>query len=512
VTVAFLLVALLPAVPLSLVVRNLLERSLAPALDTDLEAALEAGLEETRATLQRRRVAIDAWAARLTAVPVLADSLGAAAAGDSAAGSAAASMPRLVILDAADHPLTAEAREAALARWPELAESEQDEVPRRIGPWLARTFVGADGRLARLALALPAGTVSRAGRLTEGIGLLRTLRRERGRVLVSFVGPFLVVYGLLILVALAAGGLLARRLVRPLEALVAGTRRVASGDLRTPVEADGPGEVGDLVRSFNAMLSRLELQRRELGRLERIAAWRGMARTLAHEVKNPLTPILLAVQEVRDGYGGEDTEYRALLDECLEIVREEVEHLRALVRDFGDFARLPQPEPQAGDLAALLAELGRLYGDQARIVAPPTAPAWFDAAALRRVLVNLVDNGLAACREASRPERVEIALELDDALVRLRVADRGVGIPRELRERIFEPDFTTKGQGGMGLGLAICTSIVAGHGGSLAVAGAPGEGTVMTVELPRTPPPGGGVVAADSEGAAAAAPDQENVR
>jgi len=313
-------------------------------------------------------------------------------------------------------------------------------------------------------------------------------------VLLSFLAPFLVIYGVLIVLALGLGALRARRMVRPLEALVAGTRRVGAGDLDTQVAVEAPGEVGDLVRAFDTMVGSLAEQRRDLARLERVAAWRGMARTLAHEIKNPLTPILLAVQEARDAYRGDDAEYRALLDECEEIVREEVDSLRNLVRDFGNFARLPRPEPRPGDLMELVRDLAQLYGDERRIVeaGDQRLTCNFDAAALRRALINLIDNGLAACREAGGPghpgrsecpERVTLAVARRANEIHLTVTDQGAGIPAANLAQIFKPDFTTKDEG-MGLGLAIVDSIVAGHGGRIDVKSEEGTGTSLTLRLP----------------------------
>jgi nitrogen fixation/metabolism regulation signal transduction histidine kinase len=312
------------------------------------------------------------------------------------------------------------------------------------------------------------------------------MRSERGRVMRSFVAPFLLIYGLLIVVALAAGLLWSRRIVRPLDALVRSTRRVAAGDLEFRVETEGPGEVGELVHSFDTMVARLADQRRDLARLERAAAWRGMARTLAHEVKNPLTPILLAVQQVRDHYRGDDPAYRALLEECTEIVAEEVDSLRRLVAGFGEFARLPKPEPRAGDLVELGRDLENLYGDRLILETPGSAVrGWFDPDALRRALINLIDNGLAACRQADLDERVTLRVRPEGRGAAIEVVDRGVGIPPGNLDRVFEPDFTTKGDG-MGLGLAIVQGIVVGHGGSIGVDSTPGQGTTFKVTLPLT--------------------------
>ncbi len=331
--------------------------------------------------------------------------------------------------------------------------------------------------------------VGRAESLTDGVSLMRALRQQQDRVVLSFVGPFLVVYGVLILVALAAAYFWSRQITGPLGSLVAATRRVGAGDLEFRLPHQGTGEVGELVASFDNMVGRLADQRRDLGRLERAAAWRGMARTLAHEVKNPLTPILLAVNQARDQYQGDDPGYRALLEEVAEIVGEEVESLRGLVREFGDFARLPKPRLQPGNLLDLLEDLQQLYGADCLVIPEPAAcqQGWFDPESLRRALVNLVDNGLTACRQAGRPEQVVITGEPAEPGILLRVSDRGVGIADEVKPRIFEPDFTTKSDG-MGLGLAIVESIVVGHGGRIGVADGPEQGTTFNLELPLTRP------------------------
>lgn len=478
-TISFLIVALLPAIPLSLVVNDLLERRFGPALIDPLESAVEAGLDESRDRLREQRTRL---AER--ALAVAADAAEAA-----------------VLLDAAGAVQSADSLRACLAAEPNLLSVGRDLAPGappvRVGGRLVAVASGPAGENVVVIQPLPQGMVERAHDLTEGLSLLRIVRSEQGRVVLSFVAPFLVVYAVLIAVALAAGALSTRRLVRPLEKLVDATRRVSRGDLEFRVKHEGPGEVGELVTAFDTMVDRLADQRRDLARLERAAAWRGMARTLAHEVKNPLTPILLAVQEVRDGYQGDDRKYRALLDECAEIVGEEIETLRTLVREFGDFARLPKPEPRPGDLAELLRDVAHLYGSERLVLSGADAAreGWFDAGALRRALINLVDNGLAACREAGRDERVELRLLAADPGARLEIADQGTGVDPEHLPRIFEPDFTTKG-GGMGLGLAIVENIVRGHGGTIVVTSDEDRGATFTIDLPLTPV---GEVAAEEE-------------
>lgn len=476
--ISFLLVALLPTLPLSLVVRDLLARRFGPAIADPIELALEAGLAESRAHLQELQAGL---ARRATALAdadrsgstLLLDRAGRLQPADSLAVFAAARPGLLAPFDAVSDP---------------QAAAGDDALPvRRRGDALVARLPGTDGSATVVVQPLPAGMVARAGELTEGVTVLRAVRAEEGRVVLSFVGPFLLVYGLLIVVALLAGLLWSRQMVRPLEMLVRATRRVAGGDLEFRMRRQGPGEVGELVASFDEMVARLAEQRRDLARLERVAAWRGMARTLAHEVKNPLTPILLAITQVRDAYQGDDPVYRALLAEAVDITGEEVESLRRLVKAFGDFARLPRPELREGDLVALLLDLEQLYGSARLELGGTAAPVsgWFDYDALRRALVNLIDNGLASCRQQHEPERVSLVVSQRDVGARLVVSDRGAGIAAADLPRIFEPDFTTKSDG-MGLGLAIVENIVIGHGGGIFVHSEPGRGASFTIDLPLT--------------------------
>ncbi len=472
--VSFLIVALLPTLPLSLVVRDLLERRFGPAMVEPLETALEAGLAESRAHLHELRTRLGEQAEAM---------------------SAAGRLDAPVVLLTVDGQRQSVAMVTTyLAARPDLLAraSGSAEPVQRLDDTLVASVAAVSGETTLVLQSLPLGMVARAGDLTAGVSLLRVVRAEEKRVLSSFVGPFLLVYGVLILVALVVGFLWSRQMVKPLEMLVGATRRVARGDLDFRMQRQGPGEVGELVHSFDNMVGHLAEQRRDLARLERTAAWRGMARTLAHEVKNPLTPILMAVHQVRDSYAGDDEKYRQLLTEVAEIVGEEVDSLRRLVREFGDFARLPKPVPTLGDPGAVLRELAQLYGaEQLVLTGDKTVPSGhFDHDALRRALVNLIDNGLAACREAGADACVELDAAAADPGVRLTIRDHGVGIPKDNLARIFEPDFTTKSgskdSSGMGLGLSIVENIIIGHGGRISVQSEVGRGTTFTIDLPLT--------------------------
>jgi nitrogen fixation/metabolism regulation signal transduction histidine kinase len=228
----------------------------------------------------------------------------------------------------------------------------------------------------------------------------------------------------------------------------------------------------------------VETSRSRIEYLQRISAWQEMARRLAHEIKNPLTPIQLAVQEIHRRYEGQSPEFQKLLDTTLEVVEDEVGTLRRLVGEFSDFARLPQAELEPADLGEFLRELGErpLLGDDERKSdsEPPApgpsvkfdipegpAPARIDRQMLRRVVINLVRNAAQALAGEKRSGRVIVRLGRQGESWALDVEDDGPGIPAELRQAIFDPYVTTKTDG-TGLGLAIVKKIVVEHQGSIA--------------------------------------------
>ncbi|MFH1278222.1 MAG: ATP-binding protein [Candidatus Eisenbacteria bacterium] len=448
-----------------------------------MQGALVAGLDESREALRSakedfRKDLKYTWIPRLASGELAGDRGGAPGA------AAGGTLVRFLREDEGESP--DDEREADLLAWARARDAvETLPVPERVGPFLAALLAAPGGGEVLIARGLPKGMVERAAKITEAVGLLEALRMERGAVIRSYVIPFVLVYAALIGLAVIVGAYLARRMARPLEGLVASTKRVAAGDLETRVAVTGQGETRDLEEAFNRMVERLGGQRAELARLERKAAWRDLARALAHEIKNPLTPIQLAVQEMRDRYGGDDETYETFLAEAAAIVDEEVENLRRLTREFSEFARLPEPKPERGDLRDVLGEVVRLYGEDKVALESPhgRVEALFDGEEIRRALINLVDNGLAACREAERPERVVIRARGNRTGAEIAVIDEGAGIDAGDRERIFEPNFTTK-RGGMGLGLAIVEGIVAAHRGAVELESAPGKGTTFTIHLP----------------------------
>jgi len=329
----------------------------------------------------------------------------------------------------------------------------------------------------------------------------RDMEKARGEVRRSIVLAFAVAVALAALVAAAVGYLMARRTVRRLALLAEAHRRVAAGDLAVRLPPGGGDELGALARGFNQMVGEVRASRDRIVYLEKISGWQDVARRLAHEIKNPLTPIQLAFQQVEArwrGLPGGDPAFGAMLGEAGEVVRQEVATLQRLVEEFSAFAKLPDVRAEPADLAAFVEEFVRtspqLSGaaDVELVQAAGAVMVGLDATLMRRVLANLVENAI----HAARPERARVHLGVARArdLAVLTVADEGPGIDPSLRPRVFDPYVTTKaGQGGTGLGLAIAKKIVLQHGGEIEVGERPGGGASFTIALPllATPPPAG---------------------
>ncbi|GIW40161.1 MAG: hypothetical protein KatS3mg076_0738 [Candidatus Binatia bacterium] len=229
-------------------------------------------------------------------------------------------------------------------------------------------------------------------------------------------------------------------------------------------------------------------------RIQRMEAWREVARRIAHEIKNPLTPIQLSAQRLRrrlaPRLAGEE---RAVLEDCTSTIVRQVEDLERLVDSFARFARLPTAERSPVELNRLVEETVALFREAhpdvvfALEVDPRLPVVALDREAVRRVLVNLLDNAVGACREpgAARPPVVAVTTELDSNLqvVRLVVADNGCGVPEEIRHRLFEPYVSTK-PGGTGLGLAIVSAIAADHRGYVRWTENVPRGSRFVVEFP----------------------------
>jgi len=290
-----------------------------------------------------------------------------------------------------------------------------------------------------------------------------------------------------ILFGSAIGYWAAQRISDPVSRLTRATQRLAAGDLDARVLVTSADELGRLVEAFNGMADDLQRQRVRLERTNRLEAWAEMARQVAHDIKNPLTPIQLNAEHLRRVHADQGRPLGAVVDDCTANVLLQVRLLRQLAAEFSSFASSPQARPEPTALAPVVDELLQPYvtalAGRIDIVADVPAdlpPVLVDRVLLSRALTNVVENALHAMT-ARGTLRVEAAPH--DGGVAVRISDTGVGMDAAALARIFEPYFSTKATG-TGLGLTIARRNVELNGGTIAVASTPGVGTTVTIQLP----------------------------
>lgn len=277
-----------------------------------------------------------------------------------------------------------------------------------------------------------------------------------------------------------------RAVVRPVRELAAATRRLAAGDLRVRVAPGGPAELVQLSRDFNQMAEDLERSREQLRHAERQAAWAEMARQVAHEIKNPLTPMRMSAQLLQSARRADDPRVPELGDRLARTVLQQTDALARIAADFRQFAGPARRRFETIAVGALFADLEAFFADlaQARgvtlsVARPPSRlVVRGDREELQRVLVNLVQNAIEA-----EGRRIEVAAQAAGGHVEIAVTDDGPGVPPEVQARLFEPYFTTKSSG-TGLGLAICRRIVEAHGGEIVLRSSQPGASVFAIRLP----------------------------
>jgi signal transduction histidine kinase len=298
-----------------------------------------------------------------------------------------------------------------------------------------------------------------------------------------------------LLIAILWTMLIARRTTEPILKLREHTQRVASGDLDARVEVRATDELGELAEAMNRMTADLKEKRDQLVKAEKDAAWREMARQVAHDIKNPLTPIKLSADLLKRAKDEQSPEFDRIFARTIETISRQVAHLREIASDFHALTGSSTAQPQvfeAGQLIDEVLELNHAWTEDLGVKVSRTGPGGLvrvDPGLLRRVLINLVSNALEAMPEGgtlavdARPVEGNKRLQID-------VRDSGSGVPEEVRARLFEPYFTTRTTG-TGLGLAIAKRVIEEMGGTIALDPvSPPPGTLVRIRLPLYESPG----------------------
>ena len=329
----------------------------------------------------------------------------------------------------------------------------------------------------------------RGGALT-GVLLAGTSLREQTALERSILWTGVVVAGSGIVIGILLGWWTTERITKPVELLAAGARAVAGGDLSARVEVVSHDEIGELARAFNRMTEQLLEQRDRAIQAERVAAWRELARRLAHELKNPLFPLQITIENLQRARGSAD--FDEVFDESTSTLLAELGNLKTIIGRFSDFAKMPTPQFETIDVNEVVRSVMKLHDARFQANGRPRIEPVLqleaggirisaDPEQLRRALGNLVLNAMDAMPEGGT--LCILTSRYQDG-ARIEISDTGQGLTEEECARLFTPYYTTK-QHGTGLGLAIVQSVVSDHQGKIAVVSQPGRGATFVIDLPE---------------------------
>ncbi len=329
-----------------------------------------------------------------------------------------------------------------------------------------------------------------------GIFILGSSRREIVAIERHIGWVALLVACAGILLGILLSGWLATRVTQPVDELADAARQVAKGNLDARVYTTTKDELGDLAAAFNRMTRDLSDHRERLVQAERVAAWRELARRLAHELKNPLFPLQITVENLVRSRERDLAQFDEVFQESTRTLLAELANLKAIIARFSDFAKMPAPQLQRVDVNDTVRNALKVF--EARFAAgnggapiaveadldPSLQPIDADPDLLHRALQNLVLNAMDAMPSGGK---LAIRTRQHDGHALIEVSDSGTGLTKEECDRLFTPYYTTK-QHGTGLGLAIVQSVVSDHHGKISVTSEPGRGTTFRIELPARMP------------------------
>jgi nitrogen fixation/metabolism regulation signal transduction histidine kinase len=303
----------------------------------------------------------------------------------------------------------------------------------------------------------------------------------------SFMVAFVNIYVIFLLMGVFIAFLISGYIASPLRMLTQKIRSMKLGSTNEKIEWKRQDEIGELVEEYNRKLDELAENVKRLAESERESAWREMARQVAHEIKNPLTPMKLSVQYLQKAWEEKTPDWDSRLKRFSEALVEQIEVLSSIATEFSDFAKMPSPVMEKVNLDELLKGALTFYQDIVHVQVTYSIPSgeWYinaDRKQMFRVFTNLLNNAVQAI-DREKGGTISVRVITSKTEYQISITDTGSGIPEEQAGRIFQPNFTTK-SGGMGLGLAIVKEIVRSQGGTITFVSAKGEGTTFTVILP----------------------------
>ncbi len=309
------------------------------------------------------------------------------------------------------------------------------------------------------------------------------LKEEISKFLVTII--YLNVF--IFLIAGSTALFLTNRITSPFTLISEKMRQINLGKTNEIVEWESNDEIGGLVKEYNKMVNKLEESAAALVKSEREGAWREMARQVAHEIKNPLTPMKLSIQYLQKAIDNNSNNIKELTANVAKTLVEQIDHLSKIAADFSQFANIGNPKNEVFDLHDMLYSLTSLYETTENLLfkwvpVHQRIMVFADKTQLNRLFTNLLQNALEACQDIEK-RVISVSEELKGDFILVKVSDNGEGIPEEMKSKIFMPNFTTKSSG-TGLGLAMSKTIVEQARGKIWFETIEGEGTIFYVELP----------------------------
>ncbi len=330
--------------------------------------------------------------------------------------------------------------------------------------------------------------INRRGLFLGAINLPYFIKQDKySQEISTLVVAFINLYVLLFLASIIVAVLIANQITRPLTVIQENLQKMTLGKRNEPIFYNRNDEIGSLVKEYNKKVEELAVSAELLARSERESAWREMAKQIAHEIKNPLTPMKLNIQHLQRTKG-KNKEYNEYLERVTATLIEQIDNLSDIATEFSNFAKIPLARNQVFVLAEQLQKVIDLYEthNRAHIEFYPgeckNLKVNADREQLSRAIINLIKNGIQAIPD-ERIGLIKITLTRRDHMVIVAVGDDGTGIPEELQGKLFSPSFTTK-TSGMGLGLSIVKNIVENFPGKIWFETEPGKGTTFYFEMP----------------------------
>ncbi|QGY43699.1 HAMP domain-containing protein [Maribellus comscasis] len=303
----------------------------------------------------------------------------------------------------------------------------------------------------------------------------------------TFIVAFINLYVLLLLASIIVAVFISNQITRPLVVIQENLQKMELGKQNKPIVYSRQDEIGSLVKEYNKKVEELAISADLLARSERESAWREMAKQIAHEIKNPLTPMKLNIQHLQRTKG-EGKEYNEYIERVTATLIEQIDNLSNIATEFSNFAKIPTARNQVFKLAEQLHKVLALFETHEDVSIEfnsnglENLMVHADREQLSRAIINLVKNGIQSVPE-TRKGKINILLNRREHMAVVSVSDNGTGVPVELREKLFSPSFTTKSSG-MGLGLAIVKNIVENFSGKVWFETKMGKGTTFFIEIP----------------------------